>query len=609
MTRTSPEPLLPTQIKLGPRSREMFKVLLWIVGIGSSIAVTWNFFSDPATNLMTTLVSLGFPALVVVAAVFQRRGQENLALRIFVWGLFVATLLTATIVAGVRTPNMAALALTTLLASWLLGPRQGIILAGISIVFVAVLGVSQHLGLVSYPTLRPILNTTLVIVIYLVVTAVFGITTGKEIREENALSRALSESLREELDEHRRAEQRFSALFRGSPLPTQISDTKGVIVDVNDVWIDTFGRTRAQAIGKRPKDLGLWVDLDDIHRVVGVLSSQGEVRGEPVRLYVADGGVRHFLITLARFETAETPLYAISLIDLTDRLAAEQTQRELNHQLEARVAERTRELTEAVNHLKRAQDELVSSEKLASLGAMVAGISHELNTPVGNTVTVSTALRQRVEEFSAEVSAGPLKRSQLEGFVGSMRDMATLLERSSLRAGDLITSFKQVAVDQTSEQRRHFDLRTLADDVVATVSPGFKRLPWTIEIDIPERLACDSFPGPLGQILTNLINNAANHAFEARSEGRIVIRACPAGAGHARLEVEDNGIGMSRQIQARVFDPFFTTKLGKGGSGLGLSVCHRLATTVLGGTLSLASEPDQGSTFTLLFPLVAPGRV
>lgn len=585
------------------------RTILAVAGIGGGLLVMYNAASNPQQPVLQLLYGVLFPLTALLSLRWLRLGKDRPALLLFIWGFFIVSLVNALLVAGVRTPNMSALALTALLSAWLLGARHGYLMAGIAIAFVLALGVAQQAGWVSFSSLRSPLYTAIVLSIYLLITGLFGVATSTEIREENRRNAALSASLAEELAEHQRHELRFQQLFLGNPAPSQIGTPDGTIVAVNDAWVSTFGIAREQAVGRNTGELRLWESHDALHETARRLATDRQIIAQPARLRVADGSVRQFLLTMSMIDGADTPLYVANVIDQTDRLAAEQAQRELNAQLEARVSERTRELSEAVDRLRHAQEELVNAEKLASLGAMVAGISHELNTPVGNTVTVSTTLRQRVGEFAHELGSGGLKRSQLEAFVGAVTEMATLLERSSLRAGELIASFKQVAIDQASEQRRCFDLRTLADDVVTTVSPGFKRLPWVIQVDIAEGINCDSFPGPLGQILTNLVSNAVHHAFDERSEGTIVVRASLAGEAHIRLEVADDGIGMSRQVQARVFDPFFTTKLGKGGSGLGLSVCHRIATNVLGGTLTLASEPGQGSTFTLLFPRVAPGRV
>ncbi len=285
--------------------------------------------------------------------------------------------------------------------------------------------------------------------------------------------------------------------------------------------------------------------------------------------------------------------------------AAVQTLQSSERLLEARVNERTLELTNALEHLQHTRDDLVQAEKLASLGAMVAGVAHELNTPIGNALTTASTLQHRMQTFGETVSRGELRRSALDEVVRDGQEMADLITRSCERAGQLISSFKQVAVDQTSEQRRHFDLRTLVEDNIDALRPGFKRAPWVIQIDIPAGLDCDSYPGPLGQVIANLVQNAALHAFADRPRGRLLVSAF-AVDDSMELRVEDDGRGMDAATLAHIFEPFFTTRLGQGGSGLGLSVSHNIATGMLGGHLTASSQPGQGSCFVLRFPKVAP---
>lgn len=274
-------------------------------------------------------------------------------------------------------------------------------------------------------------------------------------------------------------------------------------------------------------------------------------------------------------------------------------------QLEARVQARTAELSATVLRLRQTQNELVQAEKLASLGSLVAGVAHELNTPIGNALLTATTLQGRIEQLGAALARGELRRSGMESFVQEGGEMALLVSRSIQRAAQLITSFKQVAVDQTSEQRRRFDLRVLLEDNIAALRPGYKHVPWTIQVDIAPGIGCDSFPGPLGQVCTNMVQNAALHAFGAAVGGTLRISAT-ASENEVELRFADDGVGMDADTLARIFEPFFTTRLGQGGSGLGLSVSLNIASGLLGGSLSAQSQPGQGSCFTLKFPRVAP---
>jgi signal transduction histidine kinase len=273
---------------------------------------------------------------------------------------------------------------------------------------------------------------------------------------------------------------------------------------------------------------------------------------------------------------------------------------EANARLEERVAERSAQLASM-------QQKVMDTEKLTSLGAMVAGISHELNTPLGNALTVSTTLEASVQSLALRVESATLTRSDLAGFLSSAAEMSKLTTQSVTRAAALVTSFKQIAVDQTSEQRRSFQLNQVVSDNIAALRPSIRSSGMVIEANIAQGIACDSYPGPLGQVITNLLQNAVVHGFDGET-GRVEVSAMVQG-DTVHLDVIDSGRGMDPHVQARVFEPFFTTRLGKGGSGLGLSVSHRIARSVLGGDLTVRSEPGRGSTFRLTFPLRAPGAI
>lgn len=280
-------------------------------------------------------------------------------------------------------------------------------------------------------------------------------------------------------------------------------------------------------------------------------------------------------------------------------------------QLENRVDERTAQL-QAVNHamkttldqLQYTQQNLIQSEKLAALGALVAGIAHELNTPIGNGLTVATTLCDSCTGIKRDM-AGGLTKSALDKFIRDMDEGSQLVNRNLEKASELVSSFKQVAVDRTSAQRRTFSLRDMLNETRLTVSPLFKRTPFVVDIDVVEDATLESYPGPLGQVITNLLNNAVIHAFDGRVQGRVVLAAHKLAEG-VRLTVTDDGVGIAVEHHAKIFDPFFTTKLGAGGNGLGMHIVHNIVTGVLGGTIELTSRIGEGTCFTLFLPYVAP---
>ncbi len=291
-----------------------------------------------------------------------------------------------------------------------------------------------------------------------------------------------------------------------------------------------------------------------------------------------------------------------------------QTLQRLNVELESRVERRTgdlaranRELLEAMENLKLAQGELVRNEKLAALGNLVGGIAHELNTPIGNGVMAVTTLHDQVRDFRREM-AGGLRRSQLDSFVERVERGSEIAVRNLQRANELIASFKQVAVDQTSVQRRPFILSEVVDEILLTLQPTLRRTPYKVRSEIAAGVAMDSYPGPLGQVLTNLLTNALVHGFEGCSKGLIEITGGPGDEGEVCLTIADDGMGIPPELLDRVFDPFVTSKLGRGGTGLGLHIVWNTVTVVLGGSISVDSTPGQGTRFRIILPVIAPSQ-
>ena len=290
----------------------------------------------------------------------------------------------------------------------------------------------------------------------------------------------------------------------------------------------------------------------------------------------------------------------------------EEDLRHLNEELESRVARRTaelqqsnRELSQALITVEQAKDELIQSERLAALGRMVAGIAHELNTPLGNGRIAVSALADRLARFEASLAEG-LRRSELDAFIASVRTSSGIAEHNLRRAADLVGSFKQVAADRTASRRRKFQLREAVDEVFLTISPTMKHLHVSLSAHVPEFLWLDSYPGELGQALTNLIENAVAHGFKDRAHGSVAVTADLDERDQIVLEVRDDGCGMTEDVARKAFDPFFTTALGQGGTGLGLFITHNAVTNVLGGTISLHSRPGAGTVFELRIPRVAP---
>ncbi len=283
--------------------------------------------------------------------------------------------------------------------------------------------------------------------------------------------------------------------------------------------------------------------------------------------------------------------------EVRSRRAAEQTLRLLNEELEQRVDVRTREL-------RRAMEQIVESEKLASLGSIVAGVAHELNTPLGNIMLVATALDERFSAFAQTVQDGQLTRTVLAAAVTDFREASALLLRSALRASELIESFKAVAVDQTSARRREFDVRATVTDILNSLGTSLRHARVHTVVQIADGIRMDSYPGALEQIISNLISNSIVHGFDGKG-GEIVIAGRQQGS-KVELEYRDNGIGIAPELQHKVFEPFYTTRLGQGGSGLGMFIVHNLTHGTLKGEIRIRSELGAGVAVTLSLPAVTP---
>ena len=306
------------------------------------------------------------------------------------------------------------------------------------------------------------------------------------------------------------------------------------------------------------------------------------------------------------------------IIDITERKKAEAALVDTKHGLERSLNELAlqksnvelahKDLSAVLLTLKQAQASLITSEKMASLGALVAGIAHELNTPIGNSLLTATALSDMCKEFERQLAEGGIKRSALDTHLKDARMACSIITNSLTRAADLIHSFKQVAVDQTSDKRRSFNLSGVVHDTLATYASQLRRANCEVKVAMPETLNFISYPGSVAQVLGNLIQNALLHAFEGRESGHITISVAEVDEHSVELRFADDGVGMSSRTLHQVYDPFFTTKLGQGGSGLGMNIVYNLVTGVLRGTIEVESEQGKGTTVILVLPRKVPAK-
>ncbi|WP_031435415.1 sensor histidine kinase [Methylomarinum vadi] len=272
------------------------------------------------------------------------------------------------------------------------------------------------------------------------------------------------------------------------------------------------------------------------------------------------------------------------------------------------LGETNARLEQAYANLRLTQDELIRSEKLSALGLMVSGVAHEINTPLGAALVAVSKTQSAGQELAQRFSEG-LRRSDLESYLKLQDEGLSLASRNLEKAAKLVNSFKQLAVDRASEDRQRFNLDELVNECLLLFRTPAKRANIELITDVELNIEMNSYPGPLSQILHNLIDNAMVHAFKNRPGGRINIYSGKSNEpGFIRLNVDDNGNGIDPHTIQKIFDPFFTTRRGEGGMGLGLHISHHIAKEVLGANLNVTSSPERGTCFTLDMPLRAPGH-
>lgn len=265
------------------------------------------------------------------------------------------------------------------------------------------------------------------------------------------------------------------------------------------------------------------------------------------------------------------------------------------------LAEQNAALNDALTALREAQSELVRQEKLASLGRLVAGVAHEINTPLGICVTATSHLVQELKLTKEDLAAGTLDEDGLQQFFDIVDQSLRIMTTNTQRAAALVRSFKRVAVDQSSDDIRSFNLRNYLDEVLLSLQPKLKGRPVKVEVDCPPNIELDSFPGAVSQIVTNMVVNSLVHGFEEDRPGCIKIAARLDGE-QVCLDYSDDGVGMDADTLRQLFDPFFTTRRGQGGSGLGAHILYNLITGPLGGAIKVASIPGLGLHYHLRFP-------
>lgn len=345
---------------------------------------------------------------------------------------------------------------------------------------------------------------------------------------------------------------------------------------------------------------------DAVEDIVRSIMNTGEpVTGIEVAGQRADQTDERFWVTY--WHPLRSPSGEIIGVNVAAEEVTERKRAEAALQVRERELRSARDAAEAaLRHIQETQNFLIEAEKLAALGRLVAGVAHEINNPVGTSLTVASSLKRKAALIADELAKGILKRSALNEFLEISHAASSQLVANLNHAAELIQSFKQVATDRSSSNQRLFDLGDLTDQIAKSLRPELGKQNLTLNVECQRSLTMNSYPGPYGQVLTNLFLNSVAHAFPEGRGGNIDIRVCASGKDDVEVVISDDGCGMSPDVKRQAFDPFFTTRRDQGSTGLGLHIAHNLVANCLGGQVSLDSEPDEGTQIRIILPRVAP---
>ena len=420
--------------------------------------------------------------------------------------------------------------------------------------------------------------------------------TGRVIRYEGTV-RDITDQKRAEdaLDESRR---RLQQVIDSVPAVINVKDAELRYILMNRYMARIFAVEPEEAIGHTTTELmARYGEMKDDTNDRRVLTTGNELGFYEESYFDSTSRLRHWMANKVPLKAPDGRIqYIVTVaLDITDRKRSEQEMQAAKDSAEA-----------AFRNLRETQDSLIEAEKLAALGRLVAGVAHEVNNPVGISLTVASSLQRRCALFEQEVLRGDLRRSSLTEFLKLSLDAAAQLVANLNRAAELVQSFKQVAADRNYSDRRSFDLQDITEQIVTSLRPGLRSQNLTLTLECEPDLTMNSYPGPYGQVLTNLFINAVAHAFPPNEAGAMQITARAAGEDHVEILFADNGRGMTADVRRQAFDPFFTTRRSEGGTGLGLHIVYSIITNRLGGRIVLHSEPGEGTRIQIVLPRVAP---
>ncbi len=383
-----------------------------------------------------------------------------------------------------------------------------------------------------------------------------------------------------------------------------ITDKEGLIEYVNPAFAQSTGYTEAEVLGQTPRILKSGEHGQQFYKKLWQTILAGEVFRTEFVNKKKNGELYYEERTITPIRDPQGNITHFVAVggDITERKRAEQLLEEYSHTLEQKVEERTYELSQTLDNLRSTQSQLVEAEKMAALGQLVAGIAHEINTPVGVGVTASSLLEDKTTAFRKTYQSDQMSRSDLEKYLDIAEQSSTMILKNLNRAAELIQSFKQVAVDQSSAERREFPVKTYLEEILLSLRPKLKRTQHTIQINGDDDLTLNSYPGAFSQIVTNLVMNSLLHAYKPDEWGQLTFDF-KQDKGRFIFEYADDGRGIEEENLRKIFEPFFTTKRGQGGSGLGLHIIYNLVTQKMAGAIRCESAVGVGTRFIIEVPL------
>ncbi|SNY26442.1 PAS domain S-box-containing protein [Orenia metallireducens] len=400
----------------------------------------------------------------------------------------------------------------------------------------------------------------------------------RDITERKRKQRELEKAYRDNkefIDELRKQNNRINTILQTSMDAFWVMNTEGDILETNEAYMNLFGYSLLETVNMNISDLDISRDKKELKEQLEEIKKKGKDRFES-KYRLKNGEVRDLEISVTFVDSLDEPIFEVFGRDITERKLRDE-------------------------ELRRAQKHLMQSEKMAALGRLVAGVAHEINTPVGIGVTAVSHLAEKIKKFAKLYKEGNMKRSDLERFLKLAWESAEMTLKNLNNASELINNFKLVAADQTNNKKRRFNVKEYLDDIIISLKPKLSKTKHKVIIDCNEELEIDNYPGAISRIITNLVMNSLIHGFEEKDKGEIKIEVLEENE-LIELRYSDNGVGFPKENINKIFEPFFTTKRGQGGTGLGLNLIYNIVNNILKGDIECKSTIGEGITFIIKFP-------